>query len=406
MISGHHCSNPLISKKLGKKLSTRKRKIVQDDKVPPNVNMVAVSRLCLLDGRPHNDAQTLTIYHDVTRQDELFFTDSGDGSSDKEESTLPLILNASKSHGDLLSLRNAVGNGSYLHERYTFLLQFLNNRLQSVTRIFILKPSEFDFVTSEPIIRPGTLLHLVIHAMDNLPERPEELKARSEKRFGEMGKQVPGEAVNEMLGTFSNWSKVPKHHTHTLFALTIPVFSSLVAIHVTLLDINVVSTTLDNRSHPTPANPASALRLLRRTASPATAGTTRFSFSGCISSISQSIGLLFLLKFRLFSNVAEMINNSNLKRYCSKMPSLQTALPPELANNAIRLYRECLRRAKYVGHKQHNTELVVQMVRQQFKKHMHETDPDKIQKLKDDAARGLINHILYEAEEMTGRKFS
>ncbi|GMH17476.1 hypothetical protein Nepgr_019317 [Nepenthes gracilis] len=35
------------------------------------------------------------------------------------------------------------------------------------------------------------------------------------------------------------------------------------------------------------------------------------------------------------------------------MPSLQTALPPELANNVIRLYRECLRRAKYVGHKCH-----------------------------------------------------
>ncbi|KAI7748360.1 hypothetical protein M8C21_012998 [Ambrosia artemisiifolia] len=55
---------------------------------------------------------------------------------------------------------------------------------------------------------------------------------------------------------------------------------------------------------------------------------------------------------------------------------------------------------------QHNTELVVQMVRQQFRKNMHETDPEKIQKMKDDAARGLINHILYEAEAMTGRKFS
>ncbi|EXB75661.1 hypothetical protein L484_026139 [Morus notabilis] len=74
------------------------------------------------------------------------------------------------------------------------------------------------------------------------------------------------------------------------------------------------------------------------------------------------------------------------------MPSLQTALPPELANNAIRLYRECLRRAKYIGHKtnaelmmqQHNTELLVDMVRQQFKRHMHEKDPEKIQKLKDE----------------------
>ncbi|XP_010914681.1 uncharacterized protein [Elaeis guineensis] len=88
------------------------------------------------------------------------------------------------------------------------------------------------------------------------------------------------------------------------------------------------------------------------------------------------------------------------------MPSLQTALPPEIADNVIRLYRECLRRARFIGHQQHNTELVVGMVRQQFKKHMHETDPEKIQKLKDDAARGLINHILYESEKMTGRKFS
>ncbi|RRT51875.1 hypothetical protein BHE74_00051373 [Ensete ventricosum] len=88
------------------------------------------------------------------------------------------------------------------------------------------------------------------------------------------------------------------------------------------------------------------------------------------------------------------------------MPSIQTALPPELADNVIRLYRECLRRAKYIGHQKHNTELVVGMVRQQFRKHMHETDPEKIQKLKDDAARGLINHMLYESEKMTGRKFA
>ncbi|XP_011011200.1 PREDICTED: uncharacterized protein LOC105115849 isoform X1 [Populus euphratica] len=88
------------------------------------------------------------------------------------------------------------------------------------------------------------------------------------------------------------------------------------------------------------------------------------------------------------------------------MPSLQTALPPELANNVIRLYRECLRRAKYIGHQQHNTELLVNMVRQQFKRNKHEMDPEKIQKLKDDAARGLINHILYESERLSGHKAS
>jgi hypothetical protein len=32
----------------------------------------------------------------------------------------------------------------------------------------------------------------------------------------------------------------------------------------------------------------------------------------------------------------------------------------------------------------HNTELLVTMVRQQFKKNMHETDPEKIQKMKDE----------------------
>jgi hypothetical protein len=30
--------------------------------------------------------------------------------------------------------------------------------------------------------------------------RPEELKVRSDKRFKEMGKEVPADAVNEMLG--------------------------------------------------------------------------------------------------------------------------------------------------------------------------------------------------------------
>ncbi|KAL9229168.1 hypothetical protein vseg_004664 [Gypsophila vaccaria] len=88
------------------------------------------------------------------------------------------------------------------------------------------------------------------------------------------------------------------------------------------------------------------------------------------------------------------------------MPSLQNSLPPELANNAIRLYRECLRRARYIGGKQYNTGMLFTMVRQTFKKNMHETDPELIQKHKDDAARGLLNHMLYESEKLSGRKFS
>ncbi|KAF9594072.1 hypothetical protein IFM89_027281, partial [Coptis chinensis] len=41
----------------------------------------------------------------------------------------------------------------------------------------------------------------------------------------------------------------------------------------------------------------------------------------------------------------------------------------------------------FLDEQQHNTELVVDMVRQQFKKHMHETDPEKIQKLKDESQK-------------------
>ncbi|KAF9677173.1 hypothetical protein SADUNF_Sadunf08G0080400 [Salix dunnii] len=99
------------------------------------------------------------------------------------------------------------------------------------------------------------------------------------------------------------------------------------------------------------------------------------------------------------------------------MPSLQTALPPELANNVIRVKYlipdfhgfNCSFTVNVFDELnilQHNTELLVNMVRQQFKRNKHETDPEKIQKLKDDAARGLINHILYEAERLSGRRAS
>uniref|UniRef100_A0A7N0VEY2 Uncharacterized protein n=1 Tax=Kalanchoe fedtschenkoi TaxID=63787 RepID=A0A7N0VEY2_KALFE len=64
------------------------------------------------------------------------------------------------------------------------------------------------------------------------------------------------------------------------------------------------------------------------------------SFSAVGYSVSNSATLTFCVLFRLPSASG-----------IQKMPSLQTALPPELANNAIRLYRECLRRAKYIGHK-------------------------------------------------------
>jgi Complex 1 protein (LYR family) len=42
----------------------------------------------------------------------------------------------------------------------------------------------------------------------------------------------------------------------------------------------------------------------------------------------------------------------------------------------------------------HNTELLVNMVRQQFKRNKDETDPEKIQKLKDEYVPSLC-HLFY-----------
>lgn len=44
----------------------------------------------------------------------------------------------------------------------------------------------------------------------------------------------------------------------------------------------------------------------------------------------------------------------------------------------------------------YNTELLITMVREQFKKNMHETDPDKIQKMKDEWVRFSFLWTIYK----------
>ncbi|KAI3768105.1 hypothetical protein L2E82_18537 [Cichorium intybus] len=56
-----------------------------------------------------------------------------------------------------------------------------------------------DYPNKPPTVR---FISRMFHPNNVVFPRPEELKARSEKRFGEMGKEVPGEAVNEMLANF------------------------------------------------------------------------------------------------------------------------------------------------------------------------------------------------------------
>lgn len=44
------------------------------------------------------------------------------------------------------------------------------------------------------------LLFLLLQIAVVVFPKPEELKSRADKRFKEMGKEVPADAVNEMLG--------------------------------------------------------------------------------------------------------------------------------------------------------------------------------------------------------------
>ncbi|KAL2622375.1 hypothetical protein R1flu_004271 [Riccia fluitans] len=80
---------------------------------------------------------------------------------------------------------------------------------------------------------------------------------------------------------------------------------------------------------------------------------------------------------------------------------MNNAIPPHIAQSARNLFRECMRRADYIGAKKGNREALRNLVRYQFRSNMHETDPIKIQECKDAAVRGLFNHMFYEASNMS-----
>lgn len=65
-------------------------------------------------------------------------------------------------------------------------------------------------------------------------------------------------------------------------------------------------------------------------------------------------------------------------------------------DNVRRLFRECLRRADLEGRKRGNSQVLKEMVRQQFKRNMQETDSQKIQEMKQAAVNGLLNHLILE----------
>ncbi|KAG0589540.1 hypothetical protein M758_1G026600 [Ceratodon purpureus] len=80
---------------------------------------------------------------------------------------------------------------------------------------------------------------------------------------------------------------------------------------------------------------------------------------------------------------------------------MQHGIPAYIAQSSRCLFRECLRRADYVGCQYgSNSELLKSLVRDQFRRNMYETDPVKIEAQKEVAARALFNHMYYEAGRM------
>eukprot|EP00250_Pteridium_aquilinum_P007335 c17079_g1_i3 orf=184-435(+) len=71
-------------------------------------------------------------------------------------------------------------------------------------------------------------------------------------------------------------------------------------------------------------------------------------------------------------------------------------MEPNALDNVRRLFRECLRRADLEGKKRGNSQVLKEMVRQQFKRNMHETDTQKVQEMKQAAVNGLLNHLILE----------
>jgi len=74
--------------------------------------------------------------------------------------------------------------------------------------------------------------------------------------------------------------------------------------------------------------------------------------------------------------------------------------PALLQFTTKKLFRDSMRLAGYLGAKNGNAKVLREQVRQKFKKHMHETDPEKVEQLKKDAVRGLSNYLFYEAQRL------
>eukprot|EP00741_Cyanophora_paradoxa_P011804 tig00020564_g11408.t1 len=71
---------------------------------------------------------------------------------------------------------------------------------------------------------------------------------------------------------------------------------------------------------------------------------------------------------------------------------------PKVFRTTLQLFRDCIRLADYLGTKGANGNALKRHVRNEFKKHMFESNPEKIEQLRENAFRGLQNYLMYEAQ--------
>ena len=70
------------------------------------------------------------------------------------------------------------------------------------------------------------------------------------------------------------------------------------------------------------------------------------------------------------------------------------------ATKSVRmLYRDCLRVCKHMGGTSPKALAMKAMIQAEFRKNMHETDPEKIEQMKFAAVRGMANYLVVVSEE-------
>ena len=73
--------------------------------------------------------------------------------------------------------------------------------------------------------------------------------------------------------------------------------------------------------------------------------------------------------------------------------------------STIQMYKDLYRVAQHMGARQKNTRELCAMVTGEFRKNMYETDPERIQKYRDDCARVISNYMgLLALNEVSSRK--